>query len=189
MRLFGEPVNEEETLDFLYRRRKLLDGVVISGGEPTLQPDLADFCEKLQAFGYEVKLDTNGARPEVVSNLVERGLINYLALDLKADPANYPPEIAPKGSGSAIIETIHILKNSALPHEYRTTCAAPFINRESIKALAKAASGQAPLFLQTYRPGEILNPSFMNNFAQPTMYDLEDFRLVASQYLPAIIRG
>lgn len=188
VRLFGEPVEEEEALDFLRRRRGLLDGVVISGGEPTLQPDLADFCKKLRGMGYEVKLDTNGAKPGVVADLIDRHLISYLALDLKADPRRYPAEISPKDIGSAVQETISLLKRHTLPHEYRTTCAAPFINRESITALAKAAAGQSPLYLQTYRPGNILNPIFMNNFTQPTNEDLESFRLLANQYLPTILR-
>lgn len=188
VRRFGEPVEEETVMDFLRRRRPRLDGVVISGGEPTLQPDLSDFCKKLRGLGYEVKLDTNGSAPEVVADLIERKLITYVALDLKADPAAYPPELAPHNPGQAILETIRLLKRSSLPHEFRTTAAAPFVTRESIAAIARAAAGQAPLFIQTYRPDNVLAPEFMAAHTQPDRAELEEFRLIASRHLPATIR-
>lgn len=188
VRLFGEPVSEDEVWEFLTRRRKLLDGVVISGGEPALQPDLAEFCKRLRGLGYAVKIDTNGSTPEVVADLIERRLINYLALDLKADPHNYPPELSPKAPGEAIVETIRLLKRSALPHEYRTTAAAPFVNNESIVAIARAAAGQAPLYLQPYRPDKVLDPEFMSLYDQPSLGDLEGLRLLASPFLPTAIR-
>lgn len=189
LRLFGQPLAEEEALDFLRRRRPLLDGVVISGGEPTLQPDLADFCKKLQGLGYTVKLDTNGSAPDLVADLIERRLINYLALDLKADPRAYPPEIAPHDPGPAILESIKILKRSGLPHEYRTTVAAPFITRESLEAIARAAAGPAPLFLQAYRPGQVLSPEFMAAHPQPGPADLAVFQALAQVHLPTAIRN
>ena len=182
------PLDEEEVLDFLRRRRPYLDGVVISGGEPALQPDLADFCKKMRGLGYEVKLDTNGSRPEAVADLIKRKLITYAALDLKADPAAYPRELAPSDPGEAIVETIRLLKRSNLPHEFRTTAAAPFVTRESIAAIARAAAGPAPLYIQPYRPGQILNPDFMEAHSQPDRAELEEFRLIASRHLPAYLR-
>ncbi len=188
IRLFGAPLAEEATLDFLRRRRPLLDGVVISGGEPTLQPDLADFCKKLRGLGYAVKLDTNGAAPAVLADLIERRLVNYLALDLKADPHRYPPEIAPHDPGPAIVESIGLLKRSGLPHEFRTTAAAPFVNAESVTAIARAAAGTAPLFLQPLRLQNVLDPDFLARHPQPTAEDLEHFRALADAYLPTSIR-
>ena len=190
VRLFGEPVDEDDTLDFLRQRRKYLDGVVISGGEPTIQPDLAEFCKKLCGMGYEVKLDTNGSRPEVMAELLERKLISYVALDLKADPGEYPSEIAPNMPEDSVLESIAVLKRSAVSYEFRTTCAFPFINLKSLEALAKAAAGSsATLFLQKYRPDFVLNPKFMAEYAdQPTDGDMEAFRALASKYLSTVIR-
>jgi len=188
VRLFGQPLAEEEVLGFLRHRRPLLDGVVISGGEPTIQPDLVDFCKKLQGMGYAVKLDTNGSAPDLIADLIERKLINYLALDLKADPQGYPPDIAPVDPGPAIVETIKILKRTGLPHEYRTTAAAPFISRASLEAIARAAAGSAPLFIQAYRPGDVLNPEFMTAHPQPSAADLAAFQALANAYLPTAIR-
>ncbi len=189
VRPFGVPVEEDEALDFLRRRRKYLDGVVISGGEPTIAPDLGEFCKKLRGLGYLVKLDTNGSRPAVVADLIERRLIDYVALDLKTDPRRYPPELAPHDPGEAILETIAVLKRTGLTHEFRTTAAAPFVNRETIVALARAAAGPAPLFIQPCRPGHVLNPAFMNKHPQPSAADLAEFRILAGGYLPTAIRG
>ncbi len=188
VRLFGLPVSEAEVFDFLRKRRGLLDGLVISGGEPTLQPDLAEFCKKARGLGYALKIDSNGSRPEVLADLLERRLVNYVALDLKADPRAYPPEIAPADPGQAIVETIKLLKRAGLPHEFRTTVVAPFVTAESIEALARAAAGPAPLFLQKYRPGAVLNPDYLAAHEQPSADDLEGFRLLASPYLPCSIR-
>ena len=188
VRLFGQPLAEEATVDFLRQRRPLLDGVVISGGEPTIQPDLADFCKKLRGLGYAVKLDTNGSAPDRVADLIERRLINYLALDLKADPGAYPYEIAPQDPGTAILETIRLLKRTGLPHEFRVTAAAPFITKKSLEAIARAAAGQRPLFIQTCRLENVLNPEFMADYSQPTADDLADFQALANTFLPATIR-
>lgn len=188
VRLFGQPLAEEAVLEFLRHRRPLLDGVVISGGEPTIQPDLIDFCKKLQGLGYAVKLDTNGSSPDLLAELIERKLINYLALDLKADPGAYPPDIAPVDPGPAILDTIKILKRAGLPHEYRTTVVSPFITRASLEAIARAAAGPAPLFLQAYRPDNILNPDFMAAHQQPTAADLAAFQALANIYLPTALR-
>jgi pyruvate formate lyase activating enzyme len=188
VRLFGEPVDDEGVMAFLRRRRGLLDGVVISGGEPTLQPDLADFCKKLRGLGYLVKIDTNGARPEVVADLIERKLINYVALDLKADPRAYPAEIAPADPGGAVLETVGLLKRSGLPHEFRTTVVRPFVTEETIIAIARAAAGTAPLYLQKYRPGPALNPARLAA-AQPGPADLERLRDLASVFTTCLLRG
>lgn len=189
VRLFGQPLAEEETLAFLRKRRPLLDGIVVSGGEPTIQPDLPEFCKKLRGLGYCVKLDTNGSAPGILASLIERKLINYLALDIKADPWAYPPELAPAGMGEAVVETIGLLKRSGFPHEFRTTAAAPFINADSIVSIAKTASGGGPLFIQACRPDNVLSPDFMTAHAQPGPEQLKELRALAGQYLPTFLRG
>jgi pyruvate formate lyase activating enzyme len=189
VRLFGEPLAEEETLAFLRHRRRYLTGVVVSGGEPTIQPDLDEFCKKLQGLGYLVKLDTNGSAPKLVNDLIERKLINYLALDLKADPQAYPPEIAPEDPGESIMKTISILKRGNLPHEYRVTAAAPFINRQSLESIARAAAGRAPLFLQTCRLTTNLDPDFMSRYPQPGPEELREWAALAAVRLPVRLRA
>jgi pyruvate formate lyase activating enzyme len=99
-------ISEDSIYDFLERRREFLDGVVISGGEPTIQKDLIQLCRKIKQMGYPVKLDTNGSRPRVVQILIEEGLVDYIAMDIKTDTARYSSLMkkdAPRSAGENII--------------------------------------------------------------------------------------
>jgi pyruvate formate lyase activating enzyme len=143
-----EGMSVEEALAFLRRRAKVLDGVVISGGEPTLQPDLAGFCRSAKALGYKVKLDTNGSRPGVIRQLLDAGLLDYVAVDCKALPERYYPDLcAEQDAASALRRTLALLCASSLPYEVRTTCVGPFIGAREIGGLA-AFLGDAPWLLQ-----------------------------------------
>jgi pyruvate formate lyase activating enzyme len=186
-------LDEDGVLAFLEMRKKLLDAVVISGGEPTVQPDLAEFLSAVKGLGYKIKLDTNGSNPAVLEDLLQNKLIDYLALDLKADPQAYPSELY-KGSLSGLkerlAESIEIIKqNFRGSGEFRTTCAAPFIDETAIEALAKSAAGEIPLFLQRFRPERILDDAFMAAYPnQPNNNDLKRFQDLAGRYLPCRIR-
>ncbi|MBQ5791654.1 MAG: anaerobic ribonucleoside-triphosphate reductase activating protein, partial [Clostridia bacterium] len=118
----GERIEEEEILSYLKKRQGLLDGVVVTGGEPTLQGDLADFLGKVKALGYAVKLDTNGTSPEKLKTLVEKGLVDYVAMDIKNTAAKYP---VTAGCGSAVLgkveESIDFLLADTVDYEFRTT--------------------------------------------------------------------
>jgi pyruvate formate lyase activating enzyme len=183
-------LDENEVISFLKARRGLLDGVVVSGGEPCLAHDLDDFIKTIKGLGYQVKLDTNGSEPETVAKLLERHLVDYVALDLKADPFNYPIALGPKEATARVRETIGVLKRQGKPHEYRTTVVSPFVTEESIVAIAEAAQGQWPLYLQPFRKGRVLNEEFMKDFPdQPGGKEIRLFRNLAGAYLPTIIRG
>jgi pyruvate formate lyase activating enzyme len=188
-RPFGELLPEEGVLAFLRSRAKLLDGVVISGGEPAIIEDLPEFIKQIKGMGFKVKLDTNGSRPDAVVSLIEKKLVDYVALDLKADPENYPKELGPPEETAKVLETLSALKRLGKPHEFRTTAASPFINDDSVRALAKAAAGEAPLFLQKLSLKNVLNPSFMEKHpSQPGDEDLLRFRDIARRFLPCHIR-
>jgi pyruvate formate lyase activating enzyme len=190
VRPFGELLDEGGVVAFLKARIRLLDGIVISGGEPTILPDLLDFIKKVKLLGYNLKLDTNGSRPDVLAKLLEKNLVDYVALDLKCDPDDYPKELAPETESKGVRESIHILKRFAKPHEFRTTAASPFINDKTILALSKAASGERPLYLQSLNMNRgVFNPQFMESHpAQPSLEDLIRFRDLARRYLPCHIR-
>jgi pyruvate formate lyase activating enzyme len=145
-------------MDFLERRRRVLDGVVISGGEPALQPDLPSFCAALKEMGYAVKLDSNGSRPDMLRRLLEEGLLDYVALDVKTDPARYPESLCSRAEGVA--ESLEALKRSGVRHEFRVTCVAPFVTVSVFPAILEAVRGREPLFLQRARPEGVLTPSF-----------------------------
>ncbi|MDR2613546.1 MAG: anaerobic ribonucleoside-triphosphate reductase activating protein [Deltaproteobacteria bacterium] len=190
----GPRLDEGGILTFLGTRTRYLDGVVISGGEPTLQADLEGFAGNLKAMGFRVKLDTNGSRPAVVGRILALKLADYVALDLKCDPGGFPPGLAapglaPAAASEAVRETLGLLKASVVPHEFRTTCYAPFVDDRSIEAIARAAAGNAPLYLQPLRTGRVLDPSSLERHpAQPGPEDLERFREIACRHLPCHIR-
>ena len=146
--------------DFLAQRRGFLDGVVVSGGEPTLQNDLADFCRMIKAFGYPVKLDTNGSRPQVLAQLIDEKLVDYIAMDLKTDPVLYRSYIKPDYSPDAILDSIRILMQSGIDYEFRTTCVKPIVTLETIENMAHLIQGARLYALQRFRNNDVLHPEF-----------------------------
>ena len=151
----------EEVFRFLQKRRNVLGGVVISGGEPTLQGDaLFAFCQRLKSQGHKVKLDTNGSSPQILRELLKLRLLDYVAMDLKADPFSYPREICAEEPAGRIPESIEILSGSGIAHEFRVTCAHPFVTSESFDAILKAAGKSVKIFLQALNLNSVLNPGF-----------------------------
>lgn len=116
----------EDVLAFLHKRRDILDGLVISGGEPLMQPDLEAFCRELKQMGYAVKLDTNGSFPTDLAALLESRLLDYVAVDVKTAPQNYAPQLCnDPEAGARLAETFAVLNASSIPFEARTTCFFP----------------------------------------------------------------
>ena len=153
-------LSEEDACCFLEKRKGFLDGVVISGGEPTLRKDLAHVCEKIKKIGFPVKLDTNGSRPKAVKRLIDDGLVDYIAMDIKGDPLAYSPLIAKEEEARGIIDSIRIIMESAPAYEFRTTCVRPIVDEDIIENIARLIRG-APLYaLQRFNNTEVLNPSF-----------------------------
>jgi len=157
-------MDTEEIFIFLNKRKSLLDGVAITGGEPSLHKDLPDFCEQIKALGYPIKIDTNGSRPEVIAFLIKNSLIDYIAMDIKTLPENYSPHIVPNIDPAVILKSIYLIKNSGIPHEFRTTCAKPFINAVIIDKIARLIEGADLHVLQKVNiSNTILHPDFFEN--------------------------
>ena len=153
----AEPVmDDQELLTFLEKRRGILDGVCITGGEPTLQPDLEKLLRSVKELGYPVKLDTNGYRPEVLKALVEKGLVDYVAMDIKNSPEAYGQTVGLSNMDlSRIEQSIRILAQGTVDYEFRTTVVAELHNEESIAAMGKwllntAGAPVKRLFLQSF---------------------------------------
>lgn len=141
----------DEALAFLHKRTDVLDGLVVSGGEPTLHGGLAGFCREVKALGYSIKLDTNGSRPEVLQALLEESLVDYVAVDCKSAPAAYFPDFtAQKNAGEQLERTAVLLRASGVTHEFRTTCVAPYVRGEHLEAML-ALVKDSPWFLQRAR--------------------------------------
>ena len=144
-------ISEEEVLSYLKERKKLLDAVTISGGEPTLQKDLKDFIIKVKALGYKIKLDTNGTFPLVIQDLIESKLIDYVAMDIKTCFSDYQSVTGLKVNwGNKVKQTLEILRKANVKYELRTTLVKEFHNESAIKEMAKDLEGEEVLYLQKF---------------------------------------
>lgn len=170
-------IPEEVFFRFLERRKSLLQGVVITGGEPTIHPDLEDFVRKIRTFGYAVKLDTNGNRPEVLRRLVEGGLIEYVAMDFKTSFAHYPSLAGLGSDAAAVEESFNFLKEGRIPSEFRTTFVREIHTKEVIEEMRRSLQGASQYFLQPFRNEIVLDPKFetMSAFSEAEMESLAEY--------------
>ena len=187
-RLQGDENGEETVLAFLKKRQGILDGVAVTGGEPTLQPDLADFLRRVKDLGFAVKLDTNGARPDVLRSLLAESLADYVAMDVKSSPAGYgrcagvsDKVLAPVG------ESIRLLETSGVDHEFRTTAVKGLHTPEDFAAIGLWLADTDKYFIQSYADsGDILEPG-MAAFSRE---ELEELLAAVRTHIPhAQLRG
>ena len=144
-------VPEEEFFAFLNKRKNILEGVAITGGEPTLQKDLGDFIARIKDLGLLVKLDSNGMKPEVLHDLVEKGLVDYLAMDIKSDRAHYAQCVGIPGLDlTPVEESVSLLMENRVPYEFRTTVIKGFHDAETFEGIADWIGGCEKYFLQSY---------------------------------------
>ena len=149
---FCQPIDEQVVLDYLSSRVGRLDGVVISGGEPTLQADLLEFVGKVKAMGFAVKLDSSGVFPDRLSKILASGLIDYVAMDLKATWANYSQVIAVEVDPEALKRSMQIIRESGVAYEWRTTVV-PGLPIDPV-AISEQIQPQESYYLQAFRPSE-----------------------------------
>ena len=146
----SDNISEDEFFAFLKKRQGILDGVCISGGEPTLQKDLPEFIEKIKAMGYAVKLDTNGSKPEVLRKLISENLIDYVAMDIKNSPGKYSLTCGCEVDMAPIKESVSVIIESGISHEFRTTTLREYHSPEDFAEIADWISGQSRYFLQQF---------------------------------------
>lgn len=156
------PLSEEEILAFLKKRVGILQGVCITGGEPTLQPELETFIRRIRALGLSVKLDTNGYRPEVLKKLCADGLLDYVAMDIKSGRSGYRLAAGwPEMALSEIEESVSFLLRGTVPYEFRTTVVKGIHRLEDFEEIGPWISGADAYFLQSYQDSEqVLTPGF-----------------------------
>ncbi len=150
---------DEEFFDFLKTRRGLIDGVVVSGGEPTLQEGLGEFLKKIKAMGFLTKLDTNGAKPEVLKDLAEKNLVDYLAMDIKGPLEKYGQIVGTNIDFEKIHESTELARGFP-DYEFRTTVVPKFHKKEDFLSIAKWLDGAKKYFLQQFRPEKTFDESF-----------------------------
>lgn len=189
--LYADPnkvVSEEEVLNFLISRRSLLTAVCISGGEPTLQEDLADFIFKIKEMGYLVKLDTNGYRPDVLKDLLDKKLLNYIAMDIKSGFSRYNRSSGVSNINIGLIEeSIHLVENSGLPYEFRTTVVDRLHSLSDFYEIREMLSPKSTFYIQSFVDnGNILTPGLKS----PDRETLEDYLEIIREKLPnSFLRG
>ena len=150
-------ISEEPVLEYLEKRAGLLSAVVISGGEPTLQQNLEAFILRVRAFGYKIKLDTNGTKPQVLLPLLSKNLLDYIAMDVKAPAEKYDKIACASVDMDSIRKSIAIIRNSGIAHEFRMTFA-PQLTQEDALETARMVKGCDRFYLQQYRPRNDQDP-------------------------------
>ncbi len=175
-------LTEEEAYRFLEERQGFLDGVVISGGEPTLREELPSVCRKIHDLGFTVKLDTNGSRPDVLRRLIREELVDYIAMDIKTDPERYDSHIARGVHPDVIRSSIRIIMDSSTPYEFRTTCVNPMVDSETIDNITHLIDGAMCYALQKFSDVRVLHPEFFQETARACdMDELTHMKSIASE--------
>lgn len=181
-------ISEETFVRFLEKRQNVLEGVCITGGEPTLAPDLGEWIDRIHSMGYLVKLDTNGYRPDTLSNLFNLHRPDYIAMDIKAAPSRYA-----MASGvdrldlNRIRESIGLIRQSGIPYEFRTTTAKEFQTMEDFRAIGEWLSGSQAYYLQSYRDCETLSGL---HFTPYTEAELNTTAEILREFIPnTFLRG
>ena len=178
-------VPEEDVLELLRSRRKWLDGVCITGGEPTLHRDLPEFIRKVQKEGFLVKLDTNGTNPGMVEALIREGLLDYVAMDIKAPPERYSEVVRADVDMDKVRKTVKLIMKSGVDYEFRTTVVPRLHSKEDIKKICEWLKGARRFFIQGFMPGNTLDKGFSNESAFPDK-ELEGFAEVAREYFKEV---
>ena len=144
-------LSTNDFFDFLDKRKKVLDGVAITGGEPLLNPSIKDFIKKIKEKGFLVKLDTNGSNPSLLKELIEENLVDYVAMDIKNTFEKYPLTTSVNVEIENIKNSIFLLINSSIDYEFRTTVVKEFHNVEDFKLIGNQIKGAKNYYLQSYQ--------------------------------------
>ncbi|MBO5939146.1 MAG: anaerobic ribonucleoside-triphosphate reductase activating protein [Clostridia bacterium] len=183
-------IPEEEIFSYLSRRKGVLDGVGITGGEPLLQKDIADFCRKVHDMGLLVKLDTNGSFPDRLRALLDEGLVDYIAMDIKNCKEAYAETCGLKDMSQElekIEESIRLIMSVGIPYEFRTTVVREFHSEARMEALAKEIAGAERFFLQTFTDsGDLIGGGLSAYSAE----EMEKLLSIVKPYVPTTeLRG
>ena len=182
-------ISEEEVFDFLSNRTKYLEGVCITGGEPTINRDLFDFIKRIKKLGYLVKLDTNGTNPEVVELLLNNNLIDYIAMDIKSSEKNYSKITQTNVNIEKLKKTIKLIMESDIEYEFRTTVLPNFSENEMTE-IGLMIKGSKNHYLQQFKTTKTMINKGMENMETNDKKQLEEFKRIMSNCVENVqIRG
>ena len=181
-------IDQNEVFDHLKKRQGILDGVAVSGGEPLLQPNIEEFLGKIKELGYEVKLDTNGSFPEKLKSIIEKGLCDFVAMDIKNSKEKYPETIGVHDFDMVSMEkSVDILMNGTVDFEFRTTVTKNFHTIEDIENIGKWIKGTKKYYLQNFVDSGNLIDNAVEGVSKEEMQEMLE---VIRKYIPtAEIRG
>ncbi|MBQ3590160.1 MAG: anaerobic ribonucleoside-triphosphate reductase activating protein [Clostridia bacterium] len=179
--------DKNEILAYINKRKGILDGVVVTGGEPLLQPDIMEFLAELKQTGLLVKLDTNGSYPERLEQIIEKGLVDYVAMDIKNCKEKYDLTTGVKIDISKIEKSVELLMQDRVDYEFRTTVVKELHKKEDFEKIGKWLIGAKRLFLQPFKDNENL---IGENLSSHSKESLEEFKGVLEKTIPQVeIRG
>ncbi|MDP7141378.1 MAG: anaerobic ribonucleoside-triphosphate reductase activating protein [Candidatus Woesearchaeota archaeon] len=153
-------IKEEDVLNYLETKKQWIDAVVISGGEPSLHKELPDFLKKIKQLSLKVKIDTNGTKPLFLKELIEKNLVDYIAMDIKAPLNKYNKVTKAKVNTKDIEKSIEIIKNSNIDYEFRLTCVPSLIDKKDIENIGKLLKNSKMFYLQQFRNKITLDKKF-----------------------------
>ena len=184
---FESVISFDEIISFLKKRQGILDGVVISGGEPTMMPDLIEKIRVIKDLGYLVKLDTNGSNPDLLLDLLDEGLLDYVAMDIKNSLEKYDLTCGAKVNKDKILKSIDIIKASNVSFEFRTTLIDEYHSKEDIYEIGKMLEGAPNLFLQKFQVSDGVFNKNLHAVEEKTANSYVD---ILSQYIENVeLRG
>jgi pyruvate formate lyase activating enzyme len=185
-----EQIPENEVLSFLKKRQGILEGLVISGGEPLLQKNLLDFMGKVKALNYLIKIDTNGMYPKKLKEFIDKKLVDYIAMDIKAPKKKYNQLAGVKVDISKIQKSIDIIKNGKPSYEFRTTFIPDLLKKEDIIEIAKWLEGSKRFYLQQFKKNPPLVSSKLNDVSPYSKeYITETLEAIKPYFRTCEIRG
>lgn len=182
-----ELISEKDLFDLLKKRKGVLDGVAVTGGEPLMQPDIEQFIKKIKDEGFKVKLDTNGTYPDKLKGLIEKGLVDYVAMDIKAPLDKYKTVGGTEVFNDKIKESVDILLKSSIPYEFRTTVVNELHDACDFDKIGELIKGADAYYIQSFKDsGNILK----SGLTSPSKEDLQSYLEIAKKYVEnSHIRG
>ncbi|MFA5130847.1 MAG: anaerobic ribonucleoside-triphosphate reductase activating protein [Patescibacteria group bacterium] len=177
------PLSTEDLFLFLKERFGRLEGVVITGGEPTLHPDLPSFIKTIKDMGYLVKLDSNGTNPEMLAGLIKDKLVDYIAMDIKAPLDKYETTVNVKLDWDNIRKSVKIIMASGLPYEFRTTVVPGLLEKDDFHAMGVLIKGASKWYLQNFKSDtELVNATYKKQAGFSTQ-EMKEFAVIGREYV------
>ncbi len=181
-----ESISEREVLEFLRKRKNVLDAVCITGGEPTLHSGLKHFIQRVKELGYKVKLDTNGTNPGMLRELIEEKLADYIAMDIKAPIEKYDKAANVIVDKEAVQKSVELLKSSGIDYEFRTTVVPGILEKKDFEKMGKWLKGAKAFYLQQFeKDAPLLDPRFQK-VRSYSSEELEEMKKIMEKYVERV---